>query len=252
MAEERRKYTREEIREVFKDGLDDYFIGHLVFENVGYIILRIVAKTRITPNQITWMWGILMTVSSLLLVFNDWRLNILAGVGWIVAYSMDYMDGAWARLCGVYSKRGAFLDLINHSVNYPLLYICMGIGVWRTGGCPYFDYIDDYWYIFMGIVGGISCVLVMLMPTLFRRVNPEETVGCSNEIEGGIVKNHSLWLKLMNFNPLAYVNMMFLILVFAIADQMWLYVILFSAGYFLAALGRFTILYRKMPARITQ
>ena len=194
MAEERRKYTAKEIREIFKDGSDDYFIGHAVFENIGYLMLRIFVKTRVTPNQITWAWGLMMTVNSLLLILNEPVTNIIAAVGWIVAYSMDYMDGAYARLTGIKSRRGAFLDIMNHTVNYPLLFICMGIGVWRTGGCPYFDYFEDYWYIFIGIVGGLSCVIVMLMPTIFRRVNPEETVGCSNEIEGGIIKNHSLWL----------------------------------------------------------
>ena len=250
MGESRRRYTNEEIRATFDDGYYDCFIGRKVFMNVGFIILWIACRTRITPNQITWIWGILMTVSSRLLILNEPVTNIIAGIGWIVAYSMDYMDGGLARLTGVYSQRGAFLDFMNHTLNYPLLFICMGIGVWRTGGSPYIDFIPDYWYIFLGIIAGFSCVAIMLMPTLYRRAYTPD-VDCSTDIEGGVVKNEWIYHRIMDLNPLTYVNMMFLILVFAIIDMMWLYVILFAIGYGMAALGRFVILYRKIPARRT-
>ena len=93
---ERRKFTNEEIRATFDDGYYDSFIGRHVFMNVGFVILWIACRTRITPNQITWLWGILMACSSFLLILNEPVTNIIAGIGWIVAYSMDYKDGGLA------------------------------------------------------------------------------------------------------------------------------------------------------------
>ena len=87
----------------------------------------------------------------------------------------------------------------------------------------------------------------MLMPTLYRRAYTPD-VDSSSDIERGVVKNQTLYHRIQDLNPLTYVNMMFLILIFAIFDVMWLYVILFSAGYFLAMVARFVILYRKIPA----
>ncbi len=201
-------------------------------------------RTRITPNQITWIWGAMMFVSSLLLLFNDWILNIVAGLGWLFAYALDYTDGGIARLKHQYSKRGAFLDLVNHTINYPMLFICAGIGVWRTGGCPWFDFLPSEAYILLGVAGGLGCVTIMLMPTLYRRVSPGETVGSSTEIEGEAVGG---WFrKMMNVNPLTFTNMMALIVVFGLFNQMWLFVLLFGLGFAAGMVFRFSVLYRRL------
>ena len=171
----------------------------------------------------------------------------MAGLGWLFGYALDYTDGGIARLKGMRSSRGAFMDLINHSVNYPLLFICAGIGVWRTGGCPWFDLLPPEAYIALGVAGGLGCVLIMLMPTLYRRVKPAESVGSSEEIEGEAIGG---WFrKMMTFNPLTFTNMMSLIVVFAIIDQMWLFVLLYGAGYGLGAVFRFAVLYKKLDRR---
>ncbi len=208
---------------------------------------RVLVRTRVTPNQITWAWGLMMLASSLLLLLNDWVLNIVAGLGWLFGYALDYTDGGIARLKGMRSSRGAFMDLINHSVNYPLLFICAGIGVWRTGGCPWFDILPPEAYIALGVAGGLGCVLIMLMPTLYRRVKPQETVGSSTEIEGEAIGG---WFrKMMTFNPLTFTNMMALIVVFAIIDQMWLFVLLYGAGFGLGCVFRFAVLYKRLDRR---
>ena len=242
--------TRKQVRDMIRSQEDDdFFIGRHVFGYLGYQLAYLFLKTRITPNQITWIWGAMMTLSSLLLIFNCWYLNIITGICWIIAYSMDYADGAVARLKNHLSRRGAFLDFINHTVSYFALFTCAGIGVWHTGGCPYWDFIPDVCYIFLGAIAGLGIDIIMLMPTLARRANPDDTIGSSNDIEARNFGGMKKFIIFMTINPLTFTNMMFLIVFFAIFDQMWLFVLAYGLGSFAASIARFATLYRRIPAR---
>jgi CDP-diacylglycerol--glycerol-3-phosphate 3-phosphatidyltransferase len=62
---------------------------------------------RITPNQVSLMGILLNLVSAALLV--DGQL-VLAGLVYLLAGSLDLLDGALARLAKMSSRFGAFLD----------------------------------------------------------------------------------------------------------------------------------------------
>lgn len=244
---------KEKVREmIISQTEEDFFIGKHVFAPLGYYFALLFLKTRITPNQITWLWGCMMVFSSLLLVFNNWYLNIITGITWICAYSMDYSDGCVARLTNRLSKRGAFLDYLNHTVSYFVLFMCAGIGVWHSGGCPYFDILPNIVYIILGAIAALGIDLILLMPTLSRRANPDDNIGASNDVEARSFGSMKKFYIFMTFNPMTFTNMMFLILVFAIIDQMWLFVLGYGVGYFIGAIERFVVLYRRIPPRVIQ
>lgn len=227
----------------------DYY-SEKIFGYLGYVFARLFVKTRLTPNQITWFWGGLLSFASLLFIFNNWCLNIVAGICWIIGYSMDYSDGCIARAKKIYSKRGMFLDYVNHTVSYFLLMTCIGIGVFRTGGCPYFDYLPDWVYLGLGMVAALGIDLILLMPTLYRRAcGTGTTSGDSADIEGSVAKNKGLFRLMMNLNPLTFTNMMVLIVIFALFDQLWLFTLICGFGYFGGSIVRFALLYKSIPAR---
>lgn len=165
---------------------------------------------------------------------------------------MDYVDGCVARIKNIKSKRGMFLDYINHTVSYFVLFTCAGIGVARTGGCPYFDILPNYAYLILGMVAALGILIILLAPTLANRANPEDEVLYSDELEGKAFGNSHRFYIFMSLNPLTFTNMMFLIVWFAIFDQMWLFVLGYGVGYFLGAIVRFAILYRRLSPRITE
>ena len=229
------------------------FTEKYVFNGLGCVFARFLYPFRVTPNQITWFWGGILLLSSIILVFNNWWLNVLAGIGWIVGYALDCTDGSIARSKKIFSKRGVFLDYINHFVTYPSLMFCAGVGVWHTGGCPYFDLLPDYAYLALGVTAGLGISLITFMPTLYRRTYPNhDSLSNSGEVEGSAFKNKKLFGAIMQVNPLTFTNMMALILVFALIDHMWLFVFIYGIGYPLGAMARFVILYRKLPTRDTR
>ncbi len=239
-------FTKEEIAKSIN--VETPYYSEKVFAYFGALLSRVFLKTRVTPNQLTWVWGALLVFSSLLLVFNNWCLNIIVGLCWILGYSMDYTDGSIARLKKIYSKRGMFLDYVNHTVSYFALMICAGIGVYRTGGCPYFDILPDWIYLALGAVAALGMDLILLMPTMYRRACGN-TTGDSADIEGGAVQNKGRFILMMNLNPLTFTNMMLLIVFFALFDLMWLFVLLYGAGYLFGSMVRLAVLYKSVPAR---
>ena len=76
---------------------DEYASGKYVFGTLGKLFARILIRFPITPNQLTWFWGGLMVISSLLYSTGKWEFSILGGIIWIIAYSLDYSDGIIAR-----------------------------------------------------------------------------------------------------------------------------------------------------------
>ena len=70
-------------------------------------IARLLARTPLTPNALTWL-GFCITVGAAVLIATDHFLA--AGIVVLVAGLFDMLDGALARLTGRVSRFGAILD----------------------------------------------------------------------------------------------------------------------------------------------
>jgi CDP-diacylglycerol--glycerol-3-phosphate 3-phosphatidyltransferase len=70
-------------------------------------VVRIIAKTGITPNMMTW-FGFLVVLSGAVLTGAGF--NIAGGIVILVGAACDMLDGALARHTGKTSKFGAVLD----------------------------------------------------------------------------------------------------------------------------------------------
>ena len=228
---------------------DEYASGKYVFGTLGKLFARFLIRFPITPNQLTWFWGGLMVISSLLYSTGKWEFSILGGIIWIIAYSLDYSDGIIARYKNQKSSRGAYIDMIIHRVTYPLLMFCIGYGAYLDGGLPFFDFtwFKDVYYIFFGVAAGISMSVFMDITPLYEKYKVGEKTFEDNKgsigVEGNLVKNKDLFKKLMNFNPLVFTNMMIMLLVFACLDIMGWFIILYGIGYSLATVARILLVY---------
>jgi phosphatidylglycerophosphate synthase len=224
-----------------------------VFIYLGRLFAWFFVKTRITPNQITWIWGGLMVLSALLYSTGEYYFGILGGVLWIIAYSLDYTDGIVARYKDKRSPRGKFLDMINHLTTYPLLMFCIGYGVYVGGSASWFrpEWFKDIYYVYFGILAGISLVLFMSVMSLYEEAKAGAECKYvsgkgSVSVEGKLFKNPDLFKKIMQFNPLIFTTMMIMLLVFAILDQMGLFIVLYGLGYASTITIRIILLYKDL------
>lgn len=85
--------------------LRDYL--RALLDRAAMPVATVLLWCRVTPNQVSLMGVVLTLVTAALIV--DGRL-LVAGILYILAASLDLLDGALARLAKLASRFGAFLD----------------------------------------------------------------------------------------------------------------------------------------------
>ncbi len=110
----------------------DGYIPRYVNRKAAETISRLLAKTRIIPNQITWAaFGIA------LLSFVNFTLgqNIIGGLLVQLSSIVDGIDGGLARLKGMTSTFGGFLDSVLDQ--YADILIVLGLTLWSLSNETY-------------------------------------------------------------------------------------------------------------------
>jgi CDP-diacylglycerol--glycerol-3-phosphate 3-phosphatidyltransferase/archaetidylinositol phosphate synthase len=87
------------------DGLNRNWLGR-VWEDIA----RPLARTGVTPNQVTWI-GLALVLCNCA-AFYAYGDTFLFGLGLIFSFAFDSLDGAVARLQGSSSKYGGYLDAV--------------------------------------------------------------------------------------------------------------------------------------------
>jgi len=228
----------------------------IIYKPIGFAFTRLFVKTNITPNQVTGIWGLLLVFASLMFLLNCPWLSVLAAVLWIIGLSLDFTDGDIARYKNIRSKRGTFLDMINHSLTFPLVFICIGLSV-------YFLY-GNVISVVLGAIAGFSMVLIMYLPLIFNVANPESQIqmGRSHVVEGKLFKRVETFQRVMDWNPLGFMNVFIILLPITIINVFFtsgidlfgwfeisilgLFLLFYGVSYFAATMGRIVIMYRGM------
>ena len=222
-----------------------------VFTPISRVLSLILVRTPATPNQITVFWGLLMIVSSVALMFGDRLLATLGGIGWVIAFAMDYSDGDIARYKNMRSRRGEFQDRVNHRTTYPLLMFGAGFGAWISGHTEFFGItVDPTAYLILGFIAGLGMIMIIDLGANYNSCCPEATMERdegSAAVEGTFFKNQKLFMAVMNVNPLTFTNMLLLLPIFAALGLLDVFVIFYGMTYPMAAFARYVMLYRKVP-----
>ncbi|MDP2989249.1 MAG: CDP-alcohol phosphatidyltransferase family protein [Kiritimatiellota bacterium] len=79
----------------------------LISSHVAPPLARLLARTHVTPNALTWM-GFVITAGAAALIITGH--NLAAGIVALLAGFIDTLDGALARLTGRVTRFGAVLD----------------------------------------------------------------------------------------------------------------------------------------------
>jgi len=79
----------------------------VIADYVTQPIVRLLSRTPLTPNAITWL-GFIITIGAAVLIVTEHLLA--AGVVVLVAGFFDLLDGALARVSGRVTRFGAILD----------------------------------------------------------------------------------------------------------------------------------------------
>jgi phosphatidylglycerophosphate synthase len=113
----------------------DILWNRLVARPLAAVLLVALAKTRVTPNQVTF-GSLLVFVGAMVM------LALQPGYPWLIAsiailelsYVLDCADGQLARLRHRSSPVGAHLDFLMDEIKAFLLVAACGIRLWRADG----------------------------------------------------------------------------------------------------------------------
>ncbi len=127
----------------------DGYISKHINRKISEPMARLLAKTKVTPNQTTWAaFGIaLLSFVSFVLGYN-----IIAGLLVQLSSIVDGIDGSLARLKGKTSEFGGFLDSVLD--RYADILIVLGLTLWSLSHETY----PGIWLAGMLAITGIICI----------------------------------------------------------------------------------------------
>jgi len=127
LAEAERRLAR-----TLGEGADTRFT-RLCRRLVAPVVLRL-ARTPLTPTQVTFAWFALNLAGSLLLATGEYPLAVEGTALCVVAFLADLIDGMLARLKFLESPRGAKVDLAFGFARSLIILVALTIAVARIAG----------------------------------------------------------------------------------------------------------------------
>ena len=126
----------------------DGYISKYVNRRLSEPTARLFAKTKITPNQMSWAAFSIAVLSFTSFILNQ---NIIGGLLAQLSSIIDGVDGSLARLKGMTSIFGGFLDSMLD--RYADILVVMGLTLWSVSHETY----PGIWLAgFLAIAGTIS------------------------------------------------------------------------------------------------
>ena len=94
-------------------------------------VARPLAKSGLTPNQITWA-GLVLVLANCA-AFVAIGNTLVFGIGLAISFAFDSLDGAVARLQATQSRYGGYLDAVVDRYQEMAVYFAVA---WKTGWWP--------------------------------------------------------------------------------------------------------------------
>ncbi len=169
----------------------------IFYRPVGYIFVRLIYRTRVTPNQVTALSTLSGLAAAYMFGQGTTGGNVAAGILYCVANVLDCADGQLARLQKSGTLLGRVVDGIGDYVASTAIFLCIGIGL-AASGMP-----DWLLVIAAGLSSALHAMLFDHYQGAFivavsdsKRSPTEEQKLYSDEIARLVTGNRS-WLKIL-------------------------------------------------------
>jgi len=123
--------TLSQTRERLRRKWGDYPLTILIINPINLRLVRIIGKTPITPNQLTFISFLVTLIASLCFVSKIQSIQAVGGGMLLFGYLIDCLDGDLARFKNLKSPLGAMLDPILDRCGEIVIIIGISINGWR-------------------------------------------------------------------------------------------------------------------------
>jgi phosphatidylglycerophosphate synthase len=159
----------------------DYLFNSYVMRPVAAVLVAPLAKTRVTPNQLTLLNLFIFAVSAVLFALLPTYAGGLVAIAVLeLSYCFDCVDGMLARYKGTASKVGHVFDFFTDELKAELLIAALAFRLYRMGGI---GIRLDWWpagttgFLVAGIAGSVIVASALSLTNFVRRpeVSGKET-----------------------------------------------------------------------------
>jgi hypothetical protein len=140
----------------------DILWNRFVARPVAAVLLVPLAKSRITPNQVTFLSLAVFVAAMAMLALQRGHFALIgAALVLELSYVLDCVDGQLARLKQKSSPVGAHLDFLMDELKAFLLVAATGVRLWRIDG-------HEFWLL-EGLTGLVVVASAISLTTFIRR-----------------------------------------------------------------------------------
>lgn len=119
----------------------DGLLARIIDRRLSWRISRRLARTRITPNQVTLTNTALGFLIALMFAMPSYWLRLGAGLLFLVSVTLDGVDGELARLKMVESESGRRLDVLTDNLVEVAIFVGLMVGCYRASGSSAYFYL---------------------------------------------------------------------------------------------------------------
>lgn len=118
------------IKEIKRTNLEDTFFGTYFYRKLATYFSYFLVKTPLTPNHISFLSLLASLAGALFFTRSDYPSLLTAAFLIQVGMVLDYSDGQIARLKGLATKRGAWLDVILGMIQNNIIVLAIILGLY--------------------------------------------------------------------------------------------------------------------------
>ena len=147
--------------------------------NLSWRISKRLARTSITPNQVTLSNTVVGLTSAWLFAQPSYWLRLIGSLVFLFSIMIDGVDGELARLTMTETKFGGMLDLITDNIVHIALFVAIYVGCYRASGS------HNYVYLIPIVLGGFGvCAIATYLAMQFTGKEAEEWLGRVDRVTG--------------------------------------------------------------------
>ena len=150
----------------------DQLFNVYVMRPIAALFVAAVARTRITPNQVTILnLAVFVAAVVVFVAFPSWAGGLAAVLVLELSYCLDCADGMLARFKGLASKAGHLFDFFTDELKAVLLAGALAVRAWRAGGLGFDGRVwraGDERFLLAGIAGVIIVASAVSLTSFVR------------------------------------------------------------------------------------
>lgn len=215
--------TITETKELLRRDWGDYPLTILIINPINLYLVRYLAETPLTPNQLSILSFLLMTLSAVCLALGELIFQVVAGGLILLAYLIDCLDGDLARYSDLKSPLGAMLDPMLDRYGEFLLIFGAALCGWNLTG-------SIHWLIGGIFLAGIAQIYFYLVDAMVWKI-PENNANegkrayklLGTRVRFGVIEPFMWGLAILSFFGKAYWSIYIFSFMFAAANLVCVY-----------------------------